>query len=131
MFKRFLLVPFAAVMPVIAPLWAPTGDFVPGNRAQVGEVPLPELSQQQWKVLLRQEGADHQRLHIDVGLAVDHGRVSNVTVRNGTGYPDIDRAIVNWIAANWRLASWFVGQENYVVSLDVDPALRQVVFRNG
>ena len=119
---------FAQAM--IAPLWAPVRGSTPGRRAQVGQVPLPQFTSQQWKLLLQQQGADQKRLHIDVRLSVDRGRVYNVTVLRGSDYPDIDRAIVNWIAANWKLASWFVGGEDYVVSLDVDPALRQVVFRN-
>jgi hypothetical protein len=126
--KSFLGLSFAAI-PVIAPLWAPSGGFVPG-RKQVGEVPLPQLTAQQWKILPQQQGADQKRLHIDVDLTVDHGRIAKATVRSASDYPDIDRAIVNWIAANWKLAPWFVGGEHFIVSLDVDPALRQVVFRN-
>jgi hypothetical protein len=30
--------------------------------------------------------------------------------------------------AQRELARWFIGQENYVVSFDVDPALPQVVY---
>jgi hypothetical protein len=114
---------------MIAPLWAPVRGSTPGRRAQVGEVPLPQFTSQQWKLLLQQQGADQKQLRIDVRLSVDRGRVYSVTVLRGSDYPDIDRTIVNWIAANWKLASWFVGGEDYVVSLDVDPALRQVVFR--
>lgn len=128
MLKGFLLLPFVTVIPVIAPLWAPIGNWGPDSRAQVGEVALPELSPQQWRTLLQQQGTDHQRLHIDLGLGVDYGRVFNVTVRNGTGYSDIDRSIAHWIAANWKLAPWFVGHEGYVVSFDVDPSLRRIVF---
>jgi hypothetical protein len=121
-----LLLPFSVVA-VLVPLWAPTGDFVPGSRALVAEVPLPTLPRHQWEMLR----ADHKPLPIDVGLSIDHGRVYNVTVRHGTGYPGIDGAIVDWIQANWKIAPWFVGHEDYVVSLAVDPALRQVVFRNA
>lgn len=128
MFKSFLLLPFSIVA-VLVPLWAPTGDFVHGSHELVAEVPLPKLSPQQWKVLRQQQGPDHRPLPLDVGLSVDEGRVYNVTVRHGTGYPGIDRAIVDWIQANWKTASWFVGHEDYVVSLDVDPARQQVVFR--
>jgi hypothetical protein len=131
MLKKLFALPFAAVIPAIVPLWAPTGDYAPGSQAQVGEVSLPELSGQNWRTLVERQGADHQPLHIDVGLSVDYGRVWNVYVRNGTGYPDIDRAIVRWISSNWRLAPWFVGNQGYVVSLDVDPALRRVVFRQS
>jgi hypothetical protein len=131
MLRKLFAVPLVAVIPVIVPLWAPTGDYTPGSRAQVGEVPLPELSRQEWSTLVQRQGADHQPLHIDVGLSVDYGKVWNVHVLNGTGYPDIDRAIVSWIAWNWRLAPWFVGHSGYVASLDVDLANRQIVFRNN
>jgi hypothetical protein len=127
--KSFLALSFAAI-PVVAPLWAPSGDFVSG-RKQVGEVPLPQLTPQQWKTLLQQQGADQKRLHIDLDLSIDCGRVTDVTVRSGSHYPDIDRAIANWIAANWKLAPRFRGGEHYIVSLDIDPTLRQVVFRNS
>jgi hypothetical protein len=127
--KSFLTLSFAAI-PVVAPLWAPSGGFVPG-RTQVGQVPLPQLTPQQWKTLLRQQGADQKRLHIDVDLSIDCGRVTDVTVRSGGDYPEIDSAIGNWIAANWKLAPWFRGGEHYIVLLDVDPALRRVVFRNS
>jgi hypothetical protein len=124
----FLFLSFA-VIPVIAPLWAPIGGTTPG-RAQVGEVALPQLTSQQWELLLQRQGADQKRLRIDVRLSVNRGRVYNVSVRNGSDYPDIDGAIVNWIAANWKLAPWFVGGEHFIVSLDIDPTLRQVVFQN-
>jgi hypothetical protein len=127
--KRFLALSFAAI-PVVTPLWAPSGDFVPG-RKQVGEVPLPELTPQQWKTLLQQRGADQKRLQIDLDLSIDCGRVTGVTVRSGSHYPDIDSAIANWIAANWKLSRWFRGGEHYIVSLDVDPALHRVIFRNS
>jgi hypothetical protein len=127
--KNFLLLSVAAI-PVIAPLWAPIRGTTPGRRAQVGEVPLPQLTPQQWQLLLQRQSADQKRLRIDLALSVDRGRVYDVTVRTGSDYPNIDSAIVNWIAANWKLAPWFVGGEDYVVSLEVDPTLRQVVFRN-
>jgi hypothetical protein len=129
MFRSFLLLPFSAIATLV-PLWAPTGDFVPGSYVQVANVPLPKLSPQQWEMLRHNKGIDQKPLPIDVGLSVDHGRIYDVFVRHGTGYPGIDRAIVNWIQANWKTASWFVGHEDYVVTLDVDPARRQVVFRN-
>ena len=113
---------------VIAPLWVKVAGREPGGPVQVGKVALPELSPQQWRMLLQQHGAEGQSLHIDVEFAVEDGRLSNVTVRNGTGYPDVDRTIMHWIATNWKLAPWFLGQEHFVVSLEVDPALRQVVF---
>ena len=82
----------------------------------------------QFNAVNTHNGESRQRLHIDLGLGVDYGRVFNVTVRNGTGYSDIDRSIAHWIAANWKLAPWFVGHEGYVVSFDVDPSLRRIVF---
>jgi hypothetical protein len=113
---------------VIAPLWVKVAGREPGGPVQVGKVALPELSPQQWRTLLHQREAEGQSLHIDVEFTVEDGRLSNVTVRNGTGYPDVDRTIIHWIATNWKLARWFVGQEHFVVSLEVDPTLRQVVF---
>ena len=115
---------------VIAPLWVKVAGREPGGPVQVGKVALPELSPQQWRMLLQQRGANGQSLHIDVQFAVEDGRLYQVFVRNGngTGYPDVDRTIVHWIATNWRLAPWYAGQEHLVVSLEVDPALRQVVF---
>ena len=111
---------------VIAPLLVEVAGRVPGPNVQVGKVALPELSPQQWRMLLQQQGAEGQRLHIAVGFGVDNGRVSRVSVRKS--YPDVDRAIVHWITTNWKLAPWFVGQDHFVVSFEVDPALRQVVF---
>lgn len=113
---------------VIAPLWVKVAGREPGGPVEVGKVALPELSPQQWGMLLHQRGAEGQSLHIDVEFAVEDGRLSGVTVRNGTGFPDVDRTIIHWIATNWKLAHWFAGQEHFVVSLEVDPALRQVVF---
>jgi hypothetical protein len=113
---------------VIAPLWVKVAGREPGGPVQVGKVALPELSLQQWRMLLQQHGTERQLLHIDVEFGVEDGRLSNVSVRKGTGYPDVDRTIIHWIATNWKLAPWFVGQEHFVVSLEVDPALRQVVF---
>jgi hypothetical protein len=126
--KNFLRLSFAAI-PGLAPLWAPNGEIAPGQMP-VGKVSLPQLTQQQWKMLVQQQGADRKRLRIAVDLVIDHGRIAKATVRNGSDYPDIDRAIVHWIATNWRLAPWFVGGEHYIVSLDIDPTLRQVVFPN-
>jgi hypothetical protein len=130
MLRKLFAVPLVAVIPVIVPLWAQTGGYVT-NKQQVGEVPLPELTSHEWKMLVQRQGADHQPLHIDVRLSVDYGRVSNVYLRNGTGYPDIDRAIAHWITSNWKLARWFPGRQDYVVLLDVAPANRQIVFRNS
>jgi hypothetical protein len=124
--KNFLRLSFAAI-PGLTPLWAPNGDLAPGQEP-VGQVSLPQLTQQQWKMILQQQGEVRKRLRIAVDLVIDRGRIAKATVRNGTDYPDIDRAIVHWIAANWKLAPWFLGGEHYIVSLDIDPTLRQVVF---
>jgi hypothetical protein len=126
MLKKLFALPFAAVIPAIVPITAPTGDAVP-NRVQVGHVLLPKLSSREWETIAGRQ----EPLHIDVQLSVYYGRVWNVFTRNGTGYPDIDRAIVHWIAANWKLAPWFAGHDGYVVSLDIDPAARQIVFRKS
>jgi len=64
-----------------------------------------------------------------VNLAVRDGRVYSVAVRRGTGHHDIDRTIVKWIEANWKTYPWFAGGDSYVISMNVDPAIRQVVFR--
>ena len=129
MLKSFLLLPLS-VIPVVAPLRAPSGDIQPGSTMQIAKVPLPQLSPKQWKMLRQQQGAHNQPLHIDVKLGVDHGQVYDVSVLRGTGYPNVDQAIVDWIVANWKTTPWFVGGDRYAVSFDVDPALRQVVFRN-
>ena len=113
---------------VIAPLWVKVAGREPGGPVQVGKVALPELSPQQWRMLLQQHGTERQPLHIDVEFGVEDGRLSNVIVRNGTGNPGVDRTIIHWIATNWKLAPWFVGQQHFVVGLEVDPSLRQVVF---
>ena len=94
-------------------------------------MPLPELSMQQWKMLRQQPGADSKPLRLDVQLAVDHGRVYDVNVYLSTGYPDVDIAVVNWIQTNWKTTSWFVGGDDFVVSFDVNPAVRQILFRNS
>jgi hypothetical protein len=96
---------------------------------QVAKVPLPQLSSQQWEMLRQHRGSDREPLRLHVALSVYHGQVYGVHVLRGTGYPDIDSTIVNWIAANWKTPSWFgVGAEN-AVSFDVDPTLRQVRFQ--
>jgi hypothetical protein len=68
---------------------------------------------------------------VDVNLAVNHGVVYAVSIREGTGYPDIDRTIVRWIANKWSTDNWFRGGDAYVVSLGVDPVTHQVVFRKN
>ena len=107
--KSFLLLSFA-VIPVIAPLWGPTSEFISGSRAQVREVPLPQLTPQQWKMLLQRQGVDQKRLHIGVGLSLDHGRVYTVTVRSvlagplRLGYLDSGRRAQHYLSTlNWEL----------------------------
>ena len=129
MLKSFFLLPLS-VIPVVAPLRAPSSDIQPGSTVQIAKVPLPQLSPKQWKMLRQRQGAYNQALHIDVKLGVDRSKVYDVSVLRGTGYPDIDQAIVDWIAANWKTAPWFVGGDGYAVSFYVYPALRKVVFRN-
>jgi hypothetical protein len=131
MLQSFLLLPLS-VIPVIVPLRAQLGEWMlPSSYLQVAEVPLPQLSSQQWEMLRQQRGADRKALRLDVTLSVYHGQVYGVNVLRGTGYPDIDSTIVKWIATKWKTASWFgVGTEN-AVSFDVDPTLRQVRFQTG
>jgi hypothetical protein len=128
--NSFFLLPLS-VIPMIAPLTAPSGDITPASQVQVAKVPLPELSLQQWNMLRQQQGADSKPLPLDVQLSVDHGQVYDVNVRRSTGYPDVDTAVVNWIQTNWKTASWFVGGDDFVVSFNVNPAVRQIVFRNS
>jgi hypothetical protein len=79
----------------------------------------------------QQQGPNSQIIPVEVNLAVDHGVVYGVSIRHGSGYPEIDNTIVRWISNNWRTDNWFRGGDAYVVSLDVDPALHHVVFRNN
>jgi hypothetical protein len=130
MLNSFFLLPLAAI-PMFAPLTAHVADETPSAYVQIAKVPLPELSLEQWKMLRQQQGADSTPLQLDVNLSVDHGQVYDVNVRRSTGYPDVDKAVVNWIRANWKTDSWFVGGDNYVVSFDVNPAARQIVFRKS
>ena len=130
MLNTFFLLPLA-VIPMFAPLTAQVGDETPSAHVQVAKVPLPELSLQQWNMLRQQQGSNSGPLKLDVGLSIDHGQVYDVTVRHSTGYPTIDTAIVSWIQTNWKTHSWFAGGDDYVVSFAVDPAVRQIVFRNS
>ena len=98
---------------------------------EIAKVRMPELTSSEWALLRQVQGSDPQIVPIDVNLAVDRGVVYAVSIRHGSGYPTIDNAIVNWIAANWRTDNWFKGGDAYVVSLDVDPVLRHVVFRGN
>jgi hypothetical protein len=128
MLPSFLLLPLS-VIPVLVPLSSQLGGQAPSSFVQVAKVPLPQLSSQQWEMLRQHRGSDREPLRLHVALSVYHGQVYGVHVLRGTGYPDIDSTIVNWIAANWKTPSWFgVGSEN-AVSFDVDPTLRQVRFQ--
>src|SRR5260370_11778488 len=98
---------------------------------EIAKVSMPELTSSEWALLRQQQGSNPQIVSMDVNLAVDRGVVYAVTIRHGSGYPEIDNTIVNWIASNWRTDNWFRGGEGYVVSLDLDPVLRHVVFRGN
>jgi hypothetical protein len=127
MLNTLFLLPFA-VIPTFAPLTAHVGDITPSAHVQIAKVPLPELSREQWNMLRQQQGADSTRLQLEVNLSVNHGQVYDVNVRRSTGYPDVDTTVVNWITANWKTDLWFIGGDDYVVSFDVNPATRQIVF---
>jgi hypothetical protein len=101
------------------------GDIV------IGRVVMPELSSSEWAMLREQQGANSQIIPISLNVAVDHGVVYGVSIRHSSGYPDIDRTIVNWVGTNWRTDNWFKGGDAYVVSLDIDPVLHHVVFRDN
>jgi hypothetical protein len=101
------------------------GDIV------IGKVVMPELPSSEWAMLRQQQGANPQIVPLSLNVAVDHGVVYGVSVRHTSGYPDIDRTIVNWVGTNWRTDNWFKGGDAYVVSLDIDPVLHHVVFRNN
>jgi hypothetical protein len=127
MLNTFFLLPLA-VIPMFAPLTAQVGDITPSAHVQVAKVPLPELSGGQWNLLRQQQGADSTPLQLAMNLSIDHGQVYDVNVRRSTGYPEVDTAVANWIRANWKTDSWFVGGDDYVVSFEVNPATRQIVF---
>ncbi|MBV8100518.1 MAG: hypothetical protein JOZ31_15325 [Verrucomicrobia bacterium] len=97
----------------------------------IGRVPMPVLNSSEWAMIRQQQGRNLQIIPVDVNLAVDHGVVYAVSIRHGSGYPEIDNTIVRWISNNWRTDNWFRGGDSYVVSLDVDPVLHHVVFRNN
>ena len=98
---------------------------------EIAKVRMPELTASEWALLRQEQGSNPQIVPVDVNLAVNHGVVYAVSIRHGSGYPDIDNAIVNWIASNWRTDNWFKGGDAYVVSLDIDPLIRHVVFRGN
>jgi hypothetical protein len=98
---------------------------------EIAKVRMPELTSSEWAFLSQLQGSNPQIVPVDVNLAVNRGVIYAVSIRHGSGYPNIDHAIVNWIASNWRTDNWFKGGDAYVVSLDVDPVLRHVVFRGN
>ena len=129
MLNNLFLLPIAAI-PMFAPLTAQVGDETPSAHVQVATVPLPELSREQWNTLRQLQGGESTPLQLEVKLSVDHGQVYDVSVRRSTGNTDVDKAIVDWITANWKTDIWFAGGDDYVVSFEVNPATRQIVFHN-
>jgi len=101
------------------------------EEVEIGRVPMPVLSSSEWAMIRQQQGPNLQIIPVDVNLAVNSGVVYGVSIRHGSGYPEIDNTIVRWISNNWRTDNWFKGGDAYVVSLDVDPVLHHVVFRNN
>jgi hypothetical protein len=110
-----------------------TSAAVAGTTTEIGRVRLPELTSAEWAMLRQEQGANRQIVPIAVNLAVNHGVVYAVRIRQGqgSGYPEIDHAIVHWIETKWRTDLWFRGGDAYVVNLDIDPVLRHIVFRNN
>jgi hypothetical protein len=98
------------------------------QKVEVAKVPMPQLAPLQWELLRQQQGSHYQPIRIDLNLTIRYGKVYSVTVRRGTGHGDIDKTIVKWIEANWKPQAWFAGGDNFVISMNVDPAIRQVVF---
>jgi hypothetical protein len=95
---------------------------------EVAKVPMPQLAPLQWELLRQQQGGHYQPLRIDLNLAIRLGTIYSVSIRRGTGHDDIDKTIVEWVQANLRTYPWFAGGDHYVISMNVDPAVRQVVF---
>jgi len=128
--QSFLLLPLS-VISAIVPISSQIGNWVmvPSAYVEVGEVPLPQLSRQQWEMLQQRQGTDRKPLRIHVTLSVYRGQVYGVGVFRGTGYPDIDATIVRWIATKWKTTSWFGIGTQKAVSFEVDPTLRQVRFQ--
>ena len=100
----------------------------PAGNIEVARVPMPQLAPLQWELLRQQQGGHYQPLRIDLNLAIRLGKIYNVAVRHGTGHDDIDKTIVKWVEANWKTYPWFAGGDYFVISMNVDPAIRQVVF---
>jgi hypothetical protein len=121
MLKRLFLIAFLLA-------WLVGRDASAGN-VEVAKVHMPQLAPLQWELLREQQGGHFQSLRIDLNLGVRLGKVYNVSVRRGTGHDDIDRTIVKWIETNWKTYPWFAGGDSFVISMNVDPAIRQVVFR--
>jgi len=101
------------------------------EEVEIGRVPMPVLSSSEWAMIRQQQGPNSQIIPVDVNLAVNSGVVYGVSIRHGSGYPEIDNTIVKWISNNWRTDNWFRGGDAYVVSLDVNPVFHHVVFRNN
>jgi hypothetical protein len=121
MLKRFSLLAFSLV-------WF-FAFSEPAGSVEVAKVILPQLSPLQWEMLREQQGDHIRSLPVDVSLAIFNGKVTGATIRRGTGYSDIDKTIVTWIETRWKTHSWFAGGSNFVISLNVDPATRRIVFR--
>ena len=121
MLKRFPLLALFLAWSVASGASAQTVD--------VARVPMPQLSPMQWELLRQQQGGHDRSLPIDVNLAIRYGKIYNVSVRRGTGQDDIDRTIAKWIETNWKTYPWFAGGDNFVISMNVDPAIRRVLFR--
>ena len=96
---------------------------------ELAKAPMPQLAPLQWESLRQQQGDHFQPLRIDVNLAVRSVKVYSVSVRRGIGHDDIDRTIVKCIEENWKTYPWFSGGDSYVISMNVDPAIRQVMPR--
>lgn len=123
MLKRsFLLVLFPVSFVALA---------APAANVEVARVPMPQLAPLQWELLRQQQGGHFHPLAIDVNLAMRYGKILSVSVRRGTGHDDIDKTIVKWIETNWKTYPSFAGGDKFVISMNVDPAVRQVVFRRS
>jgi hypothetical protein len=101
----------------------------PAGNIEVARVPMPQLAPLQWELLRQQQGGHYQPLRIDVNLTINNGNIHWVSARRGTGHGDIDKTIVKWIQANWKPYPWFGSAPSFVISMNVDPGIRQVVFR--
>jgi hypothetical protein len=103
----------------------------PASSVEVARVPLPQLAPLQWELLRQQQGGHFHALPIDLNLAIRNGKILSVSVRRGTGHNDIDKTIVKWVESNWTTYPSFAGGNSFVISMNVDPAIRKVVFRRG